>query len=120
MITLTRRYKFDAAHHLPTLPEHHPCHRMHGHTYVVWLTVTGPVVDGMVIEYGDLDDIWRHQCALVLDHHTLNDVPGLENPTVEILTPWIFKRLAPNMTGGVCLESVRVQESESSSCEYRP
>ena len=31
----------------------------------------------------------------LLDHRTLNDVPGLENPTSELLAHWLWRRLRP-------------------------
>ena len=30
-----------------------------------------------------------------LDHHYLNEIPGLENPTSEIVARWIWQQLKP-------------------------
>lgn len=34
-VSICRTYRFEAAHHLPMLPETHKCHRLHGHNYKV-------------------------------------------------------------------------------------
>jgi 6-pyruvoyltetrahydropterin/6-carboxytetrahydropterin synthase len=47
--------RFEAAHRLHQLPEHHKCHNLHGHSYRVRVRVDGPLdADGMVVEYSDL------------------------------------------------------------------
>ena len=51
-----------------------------------------------------------------LDHHYLNDVPGLENPTSEILAQWIWNALKPRLPG---LSQVTIRETETTSCTYR-
>lgn len=51
-----------------------------------------------------------------LDHHYLNEVEGLENPTSENLAVWIWERLAPTLPG---LFEVKVGETCTGSCAYR-
>ena len=51
-----------------------------------------------------------------LDHHYLNDVPGLENPTSENLARWIWQRLKPALPA---LSKVVVQETCTAGCVYR-
>jgi 6-pyruvoyltetrahydropterin/6-carboxytetrahydropterin synthase len=51
-----------------------------------------------------------------LDHHYLNDIPGLENPTSEVLAVWIWERLKPVLP---LLSAVVVRETCTSGCEYR-
>jgi 6-pyruvoyltetrahydropterin/6-carboxytetrahydropterin synthase len=51
-----------------------------------------------------------------LDHHYLNDIPGLENPTSEVLAVWIWERLKPVLP---LLSVVVVRETCTSGCEYR-
>ena len=41
-----------------------------------------------------------------LDHHYLNEIEGLENPTGEMLSRWIWQRLQPRLAG---LDKVVVQ-----------
>jgi 6-pyruvoyltetrahydropterin/6-carboxytetrahydropterin synthase len=50
-----------------------------------------------------------------LDHHYLNEVAGLGNPTSENLARWIWARLA----GTLPLSQVRVRETCTSGCTYR-
>lgn len=51
-----------------------------------------------------------------LDHHYLNDIPGLENPTSEVLAVWIWDRMKPLVPQ---LSAVVVRETCTSGCEYR-
>ena len=50
-----------------------------------------------------------------LDHHYLNEIEGLENPTSENLARWIWERLAPALPG---LCKVVVRETCTSGCVY--
>ena len=50
-----------------------------------------------------------------LDHHCLNDVVGLENPTSENLARWIWRELEPGLTG---LSRIVVHETCTSGCSY--
>ena len=50
-----------------------------------------------------------------LDHHLLNEVDGLENPTSEVLAGWIWNRLKPVLP---LLSSVTVHETCTSTCRY--
>ena len=111
--TIAKRFTFDAAHHLPTVPVDHKCHRMHGHTYEVELVLRGPVgADGFVLDYAVIAEMWQpiHDA---LDHRCLNDVPGLEVPSTEVLAGWILRRL--NIWKA--LTAVRIKESSTTWCE---
>ena len=50
-----------------------------------------------------------------LDHHYLNEIAGLENPTSENLARWIWERVAPALPG---LCKVVVRETCTSGCVY--
>ena len=116
-ITLTRSFTFDAAHWLPTFPDGHKCRRMHGHTFRAEVVVHGEVdpQTGYLIDYGELKAAIK-PIEDQLDHHVLNDVPGLENPTSENLSRWIYDRLKESVPP---LSAVRVYETGASSAEYR-
>lgn len=116
-VRLKKRFRFDAAHWLPTFPEGHKCRRMHGHSFAVEIVVAGEVDEarGYLIDYGEI----KAACQPVieqLDHHCLNEIPGLEIPTAEMLSRWIWQRVAPALP---LLEAVIVDETCTSSCEYR-
>jgi 6-pyruvoyltetrahydropterin/6-carboxytetrahydropterin synthase len=51
-----------------------------------------------------------------LDHHYLNDIPGLENPTSENLSKWIWNELVPELP---MLSKIVVHETCTSGCLYR-
>ena len=115
-ITLMKRFRFEAAHFLPRVPEGHPCRRLHGHSYEVEVSVRGDAdpETGWVMDYGDLSRAARSALE-PLDHNLLNAVAGLENPTSERLAAWIWERLAPALPG---LSLIAIRETCTSRCEY--
>ena len=122
--TISKEFDFDAAHRLPNVPEGHKCGRMHGHTYRVQLQFGAyfdPAV-GWFMDYADIASAWD-PIGKTLDHHTLNDIPGLENPTTEVLVHWILREFARNNMGKPIwsmLRLVRVFESSTTFCEAAP
>ena len=93
MITVSTEVSFEAAHHLPKMPDGHKCKRLHGHNWRVVITCAGPVDDrGMVVDYYEIEQAWKPLFD-ILDHRLLNEIPGLENPTTEVLAAWIFNKL---------------------------
>ena len=90
-----RRYIFESAHRLPNVRRGHKCGRMHGHGFAVILHA---VVDlrkrDIGIDYDQLDARWAPLHA-ELHQACLNDIPGLENPTSELIGSWIWQRLKP-------------------------
>jgi 6-pyruvoyltetrahydropterin/6-carboxytetrahydropterin synthase len=93
-LELTQRFFFEAAHTLRRSVETAPSLRIHGHTYIAEVTVTGePDPDtGMVVDLAYL----RAAIAAVretLDHHLLDEVPGLGTATLENLCRYIAGRL---------------------------
>ncbi|MCY1004120.1 6-carboxytetrahydropterin synthase QueD [Nannocystis pusilla] len=112
-----RVYHFEAAHRLPAVPPGHKCARLHGHSYAIDVRVRGPVGadTGWIMDLGDLDVAWEPLHRL-LDHHYLNEVEGLENPTSELLARWIWRRLKPSLP---LLCEVGVRETCTCGCIYR-
>jgi 6-pyruvoyltetrahydropterin/6-carboxytetrahydropterin synthase len=49
----------------------------------------------------------------VLDHNYLNEIPGLENPTAELLAAWLMERLRTRLPG---LSAVEVAETCTAGC----
>ena len=92
-----RRYVFQSAHRLPNVPPGHKCGRMHGHGFEVILHADQNLgTRAMGVDYDHLDALWAPIHAQ-LDHACLNDLPGLENPTSEMLSSWIWERLKPQL-----------------------
>lgn len=114
---LFKEFTFEAAHRLPNVPEGHKCARLHGHSFRVTVHVEGPVDEelGWVIDFGDISAVVKPLVAQ-LDHYYLNDIPGLENPTSEVLARWIWERLHPSLP---LLSAVAVRETCTSGCIYR-
>lgn len=91
-----RKYRFHAAHQLPNVPAGHKCGRMHGHGFQVMLHVAeddSPSANNTSM-YDTIDALWE-PLASQLDYRCLNDIPGLENPTSEMLSSWIWAQLSP-------------------------
>jgi 6-pyruvoyltetrahydropterin/6-carboxytetrahydropterin synthase len=116
-VELIREYRFEAAHRLPHVPPGHKCARLHGHSFKIELSVRGPVDErtGWFIDYGVLDEKMRPILDR-LDHYYLNEVPGLENPTSELLARWLWQALAPGLPS---LAAVIVHETCDARCIYR-
>jgi 6-pyruvoyltetrahydropterin/6-carboxytetrahydropterin synthase len=90
-----KQYAFSAAHQLPKVGDGHPCKRLHGHNYVVEIEVRGEISpkDGFCSNI-DFMEVDKHMKPIIeqLDHHFLNDIPGLENPTAEHIAAWILDK----------------------------
>ena len=112
-----REFSFEAAHRLPHVPPSHKCARVHGHSYRVVVHVEGEVGrdTGWVMDFGDLKTVFDPIRA-ELDHHYLNEIAGLENPTSEILARWIWDRVAADLP---LLSAITVRETSTSGCIYR-
>ena len=92
-----RRYIFQSAHRLPNVPQGHKCGRMHGHGFEVILHANQDLGSSEIgIDYEYLDALWA-PLFNDLDHACLNDIPGLENPTSENISNWIWHRLKPKL-----------------------
>jgi 6-pyruvoyltetrahydropterin/6-carboxytetrahydropterin synthase len=114
---LRRTFQFEAAHRLPNVAPGHKCARLHGHSFVVELVVEGGLNPhlGWVMDYADLKTLFE-PLFNQLDHNYLNEIPGLENPTSELLAVWIWDRLRPTLP---LLTEVVVAETCTARCVYR-
>lgn len=115
MVRITKRFEFAAAHRLPNVSVEHKCFKMHGHNFAVEITCEGDLDDrGFVVDYAEIAAAWQPLHKL-LDHQTLNDVDGLDNPTSEHLALWVLEHL--QLKGLPLLVSVKVFESARDWCE---
>lgn len=111
-----KAFTLESAHRLPNVPPGHKCARVHGHSFRVELHVRGPVDPrlGWVMDFAEVkqafDPLFQR-----LDHHYLNDVPGLDNPTSENLARWIWRELKPALP---LLARVVVHETCTSGASY--
>ena len=116
-VELAKTFTFEAAHRLPMVPEGHKCQRLHGHSFKVEVKAAGEVNPemGWLVDYSDIKEAFQPLWAQ-LDHHYLNEIEGLENPTSENLAHWIWVRLKPILPQ---LSELVVHETCSSRCIYR-
>ena len=111
-ISVVRRYRFEAAHHL----EWHrgKCRGLHGHSYVLEVEVSGPIDSrGVVMDFEEVDDVVGTAVlygADGLDHADLNE--RLPNPTAELIAILVGERLD---TAGLPWSRLRLWETESGS-----
>ena len=95
-----KEFTFEAAHFLPSAPDGHPNARIHGHSFRVRISVDGEPDSetGLLIHFDDLktalDDLRG-----TLDHNFLNNIEGLENPTLELISKWLWDRLHNRIHG---------------------
>jgi 6-pyruvoyltetrahydropterin/6-carboxytetrahydropterin synthase len=118
VITISKEFRFDAAHFLPTAEQGHPNARLHGHSFVALVTLEGvpDTTTGWIRDFADIDaaigDIRSR-----LDHHFLNEIKGLEQPTLERLARFIFDTLKRSLPE---LAAVTVRrDSLGEACTYR-
>ncbi|MGZ3306840.1 MAG: 6-carboxytetrahydropterin synthase QueD [Asticcacaulis sp.] len=115
MIEISQRFSFDAAHHLGAGAAEN--RRLHGHSFYVEVTLRGEPDGGtgFLRDFGQVNDALKEVREL-LDHRLLNEVEGLENPTLENLARFIHARAK-----AVLPEVVRVRierPSYGQTCTY--
>lgn len=115
--TIEKTWSFAAAHHLPSLPETHKCHRPHGHNYTVTLTLGADRLDahGFVLDYGELKP-FGDWLAATFDHRDLNEIVPFQ-PTAESLARFCFEQARTLF--GQLVSGVRVSETPNTTAEYR-
>ncbi len=92
-----RRYSFDSAHRLPNVAAGHKCGHMHGHGFEVVIHANRALGEGLPsVDCDRLDQLWAPLHAQ-LHLACLNDIPGLENPTSELIGRWIWASLKPQL-----------------------
>jgi 6-pyruvoyltetrahydropterin/6-carboxytetrahydropterin synthase len=110
-----RRYVIQSAHRLPNVPDGHKCGRMHGHGFEIIIHANQDLGDrDLSIDYDYLDSLWAPIHA-ELNYACLNDLPGLENPTSEVLSSWLWQRLKPQLPQ---LSWITVFETASCGANY--
>ena len=113
---LTKDFTFEAAQTLPNVPPNHKCRRMHGHSFKVEVTIEGRVdpEKGWIYDHAKISDAMNPLIEL-LDHNYLNEVPGLENPTIENLAAWFWGQIEAACPG---LCEIVVHETPTARCVY--
>jgi len=107
-LEISKDFTFDAAHHFEHKDADHPFSRMHGHSFAGRVTLTG----ARASESGMVKDFWEIEAEInkikdQLDHRLLNEVEGLEHPSLEAIAFWVFERLEKTLPGLVAVEISR-------------
>jgi len=113
---LYKEFTFDSAHFLPHVPDGHKCKNIHGHTYRlrVWLQGKPDAALGWIIDFAELKKIIK-PVVTELDHKLMNELPGLENPTCELIAVWIWNRLKPELPA---MHRIELHETPTSGVIY--
>jgi 6-pyruvoyltetrahydropterin/6-carboxytetrahydropterin synthase len=113
---VSQAFRFEAAHRLPNVPPAHRCYRMHGHSYRVEVTLAGSIDPhtGFVLDFFEIQNALAGLIGQ-LDHHCLNEIGGLENPTSENIAIWLWERAKPQLPQ---LSTIRIYETSDSWVEY--
>jgi len=130
-LELTRSYHFSAGHRLESAAldaednarVYGPCHRPHGHNYLIEVTVSGrpDPTTGMWADLGAVDAAVERAVLSRVDHHDLSaSVPELDGviTTGENLARTFWQWLAPALPPGR-LRRIAVIETANNAFEYR-
>jgi 6-pyruvoyltetrahydropterin/6-carboxytetrahydropterin synthase len=95
---LTKTVTFDAAHHLHQGPPEHIYRRLHGHSFTLEVSVED-LPDREAHWVRDFADLAAaiESVRKVLDHSFLNEIEGLEVPTLENICLWVTEKLRPSL-----------------------
>ncbi|MDQ6597528.1 6-carboxytetrahydropterin synthase QueD [Bacillus salipaludis] len=125
-VLVSKEFTFDAAHHLHNYEG--KCKNLHGHTYKVIFGLSGFVDErGLMIDFGDIKEIWKNEIEIFLDHRYLNETLPPMNTTAENMVVWIYEKMAEALLKeerqqryqGARVEFVRLFETPTSYAEAR-
>ena len=83
---------------MPKMGEGHPYRRTHGPSFQVEVALRGEpdAEHGWVSDFGEVTRALQ-DVRETLDHSLLNEIEGLEKPTLETLCMWIAGQLRPRL-----------------------
>lgn len=122
-VLVSKEFTFDSAHHLHDYEG--KCKNLHGHTYRVIFGISGFVDHrGLLIDFGDIKEIWKNDIEVFLDHRYLNETLPPMNTTAENMVVWIYEKMVGSLeereySGEPRVEFVRLYETPSSYAEAR-
>jgi 6-pyruvoyltetrahydropterin/6-carboxytetrahydropterin synthase len=115
-MVIFKKFAFDSAHFLPNVPDGHKCKNIHGHTYHLTVYLEGDLEKDLqwVMDFKDLKDVVKPVVDR-LDHQLMNEIEGLENPTAERITVWIWDHIKPKLP---LLSKIELNETPTSGVVY--
>lgn len=122
-VLVSKEFTFDSAHHLHDYEG--KCKNLHGHTYKVIFGISGFVDHrGLLIDFGDIKNIWKNEIEIFLDHRYLNETLPPMNTTAENMVVWIYEKMQESLdireySGDPRVEFVRLYETPTSYAEAR-
>jgi len=116
IMIIYKQFTFDSAHFLPNVPDGHKCKGLHGHTYRLTVYAKGDIQKhaGWVVDFGDLKSAVKPVIE-TLDHAFLNNIAGLENPTAELVSVWLWDKIKPGLPS---LTKIELKETPTSGVIY--
>ena len=134
-VTITKIFSFEAAHALTDY--NGPCKNIHGHSYKLWVTISGPVDSGtgMIIDFNDLKRIvyetiisrFDHSLILYVEDKMANVQPTAEaenlivlpfNPSSENLIIHFSELIKKALSPHINLHGLKLYETDSSFTEW--
>jgi 6-pyruvoyltetrahydropterin/6-carboxytetrahydropterin synthase len=112
-----KEFRFEAAHYLPAEPRS-TNGRIHGHSFRARVSIDGRIdpASGCVLHFDTLTAAIQ-EAHEALDHRLLNEVDGLQTPTLENISVWLWNRLQNRVPGLAEIEVAR--DSCHEGCIYR-
>lgn len=130
--TITKEFKFDSSHRLnnPDLSGEEnkkifgKCNNLpsHGHTFRLFVTVSGEEKNGMIINFTDLKKIVNEKVIDIFDHHFINDLICMKGKitTCENIIEVIWGLLeSPLKNVNVRLTKLKLYETDTSCAEVK-
>lgn len=115
-ISITKMFEFEAAHFLPDYEG--ACANVHGHSYKLEIEVTGPLLQGMIMDFSVLKEIVKINVIDKYDHKHLNEL--FIRPTAENMVCGIVMNLHRVLKAHhIDLIRVRLYETRTSYAEWR-
>jgi 6-pyruvoyltetrahydropterin/6-carboxytetrahydropterin synthase len=112
-----KEFRFEAAHFLPSAAPGSPNARVHGHSFRARVTIEGTPnpETGYIFHFDELAHAME-EARDALDHRFLNEIDGLQAPTLERIAIWLWNRLQNRIPGLAEIEVAR--DSCQEGCIY--
>lgn len=119
MLSVTKLFEFEAAHHLPN--HKGKCAFLHGHSYKLEIEISGKLIpegeeQGMIVDFGILKKFVQLNIISIFDHCNLNTI--FINPTAENMVLWIVNAMKDWCEDKLILNRIRLWETSSSYAEW--